>query len=143
MDRGWLLILVFVLLVWDLYRLYRNRALRRWLMHFHSPHPPGKPRVMKPKSELDCPECQAEKLHPVEATSSTSTPSLGSAEETRRTQETPIDPGEFLSQSSMSYYGVTDEQIHALVGDGVHRKHEVIRDFYYQAYHTKVQRNRS
>jgi len=66
MDRGWLLILVFVLLVWDLYRLYRSRALRRWLKNSRHPPQPPKPRVIKPKSELDCPGCQAEKLHPAE-----------------------------------------------------------------------------
>ena len=143
MDRIWLLLLVLGLLFWDLHRLYLHRAFRRWLKSWRSPARPPKPWVMKTKSELDCPFCRAEEGHP-EAEPSGPHPLPWSQCKKRggRKKQIPTQ-GFFCPNPKCKYYGITDEGVHALVGDGVHGKRETIQDFYCQACHTKFSARRN
>lgn len=143
MVRGWLLILVSVLLVWDFYRLYHSLALHRWLKTWHPPSQPAKPRVMKPKSELDCPECQAAK-HFMDKAPPPHLPLPWALRKKRGRRKKHIPTqGYFCPNQEYPYYGIPDEQMHALVGDGVHGQHEPIQIFICQACHTKFTARRT
>ncbi len=56
-----LVILGILVLCFELYRLLRGNWIRRFLKKKKSATQPRKPRLMKPKSERDCPFCMKEK----------------------------------------------------------------------------------
>ena len=98
-----------------------------------------KPRQLKPKSEKDCPQCR-DALSRGERVSDTcphvptpwnSVKGKGGKKKTIRTQ------GYFCSNPACAYYLITDETIHALVGDGSHGKYEDIQDLLCQGCHKK------
>jgi hypothetical protein len=51
--------------------------------------------------------------------------------------------GYFCPNPDCAYFGISDEQVHALVGDGRHGKTEPIQDFFCQACHTKFSARRN
>ena len=98
---------------------------------------------MKPKSELDCPFCHAEKGNP-EVKSSDPHPLPRSHCKKRQGRKKQLSTRSFFCPNSKcKYYGITDEGVQALVGDGVHGKKEAIQDFYRQACHTKFSARRN
>jgi hypothetical protein len=98
---------------------------------------------MKPKSELDCPDCQAEKINPDPG--HPFPPPLPWDQQIRRggRKKHIATQGYFCPTPKCEYYTVADEQVHALVGDGRHGKEELIQDFYCQACHTKFTARRN
>lgn len=111
-----------------LYRMW----LQRWLNRKKSVRLPRKPRVLKPKTERDCPVCQQ---HRSKATPPA--PLLPVSWSTRKGRGGPrkkISTQSFACPNSVcEYYGIRDETIHALVGDGTHGKHTLIQDLKCQA----------
>jgi hypothetical protein len=124
-----LAILVFCL---ELYRLLRGYWIQRILKKKREARKLRKPRVMKPKSERDCPFCMEEK-----GKQGSSQPGIPMAWGLRKSCGGPKKKipttGFFCPNRDCEYYGITDENIHALVGYGYHGKQELIRDFKCQA----------
>ena len=89
-----------------------------------------KQRVLKPKTDLDCPYCRAEAAggnNPAVVCTEHILPwslrkGVGGKKKAIRTQ------GFFCSNPRCYYYLVDDETLHALVGDGAHGKYERIQD---------------
>ena len=128
------LLVIFAILVLclELYRLVRGYWIRRILKKKREAKQLRKPRVMKPKSERDCPFCVKEK-----GKLGSPKPEIPTAWSLRKGCGGPIKKistqGYFCPNITCEYYGITDENIHALVGYGSHGKQEPIRDFKCQA----------
>jgi IS1 family transposase/transposase-like protein len=125
-------ILVILVLAIELYRLLRGNWIRRILMKKKDGAGSRKPRVLKPKSEKDCPFCVKEKGQEKAADPKMPVPwsqrkGRGGPKKKLSTQ------GYFCSNPECEYCGIRDENIHALVGDGSHGKHEMIQDLKCQA----------
>jgi len=91
---------------------------------------------MKPKSERDCPFCQTDHLGTSKALPLLPVPwpqinGRGGRKKHIATA------GFFYPNPNCAYFGVTDERVHALVGDGLHGKTEPIQDYYCQACYMK------
>jgi hypothetical protein len=94
---------------------------------------PRKPAVMRPKSEMDCQYCVEEKGKKAKSGPKKAVVA-GRERKGRGGRRRGISTeGYFCSNKGCEYYGIRDERIHALVGDGSHGKHEVIRDLKCQA----------
>jgi len=127
-----LVILVILVLYFELYRFLRRCWIRRFLKKKKEAKQARKPRVMKPKSERDCPFCVREKAkkkpsQPVIPVAWAQRKGRGGPKKRLSTQ------GFFYPNRACEYYGISDENIHALVGYGSHGKHEMIQDLKYQA----------
>jgi hypothetical protein len=61
MSHDMLIILLAILLTWEFNRFLKSRRFRNLIARLKPPVSPPKPRVMKPKSEKDCPFCVADK----------------------------------------------------------------------------------
>jgi hypothetical protein len=127
-----LVILGILILCFELYRLMRGNWIRRFLKKKKGAAQPPKPRLMKPKSERDCPFCVKEK-----GRQGSPKPEMPSAWRLRKGSGGPPKKisthGYFCPNPDCEYYRITDESIHALVGYGSHGKHEQIRDLKCQA----------
>ena len=141
MDRL-LIILAVLILCFELYRHLRGYWIRRILRKKREAKQLRKPRVMKPKSERDCPFCVKEK-----GKQGSPKPEAPVAWSLRKGRGGPIKKistqGYFCPNIACEYYGVTDENIHALVGNGYHGKQELIQDLICQTCRKKftVRRN--
>jgi len=125
-------ILGILLLLVEIYRLVRRNWLRRLLEKKKKEKRPRKPPVLRPKSERDCRFCREEKGKRTDAKQEM--PISWQLRKGRggRKKEIPTE-GYFCPNKSCEYYGITEEEIHALVGYGVHGAKEVIQDFKCQA----------
>ena len=127
-----LVTLAILILCFDLYRLLRDYWIRRILKSKKEAKLSGKPRVLKPKSERDCPFCMKEKGQL--GSSKAERPMAWSL---RKGRGGPIKristQGYFCPNPECEYFCISDENIHALVGYGSHGKQELIRDFKCQA----------
>jgi len=127
-----LVILAILIFCFEIYRLLRGNWLRRFLRKRKGASLPRKPRVMKPKSERDCPVCVKEK-------GACKSPQLGMPEpwRLRKGRGGPkkrySTGGYFCPNPDCEYYRITDESIHALVRYGCHGKQEQIQDLKCQA----------
>lgn len=127
-----LVVLGILILCFVLYRLLRPNWIARLLKKKKDLKNPPKPRVMKPKSERDCPFCMNEngKLK-------SSKKEMPEAWRLRKGRGGPkkklSTQNYFCPNTNCEYYGISDEGIHALVGYGCHGKHEQIRDLKCQA----------
>jgi hypothetical protein len=85
------------------------------------------PRVMKPKSERDCPFCVKEKVK-----LGSSEPEMPTASSLRKGRGSTIKristQGYFCPNPECEYFCITYENIHALVGYGSHGKQVLIQD---------------
>jgi len=136
-----LILPVLLLLLLELYHLSQYPWIRKLLISRSSrvKSSTPKPPQLKPKSDKDCPQCRDAISHgePVPDTCThVPTPwnivkGKGGKKKTIRTQ------GYFCSNPACAYYLITDETIHALVGDGSHGKYEDIQDLICQACHKK------
>ena len=116
-----LLVLGILILFIEQYRLLRGYWIRRFLKKKKEAKQMRNPRVMKPKSERDCPFCMQD-----EGKSKSPQPSMpepwrlqkgrGGPKKRQSTQ------GYFWPKPGCECYWVTDESIHALVGYGSHGK---------------------
>lgn len=122
-----LVILGILVLLFEIYRWLRGNWIRGFLEKKKKGKGPRKPAVMQPKSERDCPFCVEEKGK--QASSRREMPvawikrkGCGGPKKKISTE------GYFCPNEGSEYYGIADERIHALVGDGSHGKQEEIRD---------------
>ena len=127
-----LVILGILTLYFELYRLLRGNWIRRFLKKKKGAAQPRKPRLMKPKSEQDCPFCMKGK-----GRQELPKPEMPTAWSLRKGRGGPkkiiSTQGYFCPNKECEYYGITDENIHALVGYGRHGKQEPIQDLKCQA----------
>jgi hypothetical protein len=125
-------ILGILILLFEVYR----RLRRKWVQHILEQKKKAKgtrkPAVMRPKSEQDCRFWMEEKGN--QTKTRRVMPVAWSERKGRGGRRKGVSTeGYFCSNKGCEYYGVTDERIHALVGDGSHGKHEEIRDLRCQA----------
>ncbi len=127
-----LVILAILIVCFELYRLLRGNWIRRFLKKKKGDLQPRKPRVMKPKSERDCPFCVKEK-----GEHKSPQPRMPEPRRLRKGRGGPkkrqSTQGYFCPNPECEDYRTTDESIHALVGYGNHGKQEQIRDLKCQA----------
>ena len=141
MKNNLIILPIIFLLLLELYHLSQYPWIRKLLISRSSrvKSSTPKPPQLKPKSDKDCPQCRDAISHgePVPDTCThVPTPwnivkGKGGKKKTTRTQ------GYFCSNPAGAYYLITDETIHALVGDGSHGKYEDIQDLICQACHKK------
>lgn len=128
----WFIIFVLILLYLE---LPRYKKLLKLLAKPKTARKPPKPRVMKPKSEKDCPYCR--KTHPIGASSLFScrhNPVPWSQKKGKGGPKKKVNTqNHFCSNPDCEYYLIRDEHIHALVGYGTHGKYETIQDLRCQA----------
>jgi hypothetical protein len=100
---------------------------------------------MNPKSEKDCPFCVAEKAAGnYRAETCSHQPISWRQRKGRGGRKKRIaTQGYACPNPKCEYYGITDEQIHALMGYGSHGKKEGIQDFYCQSCHRKFSARRN
>lgn len=128
------LLVIFAILVLclELYRLLRSYWIRRILKKKKEAKQLRKPRVLKPKSERDCPFCVKEKGKL--GSPKPETPTAWSLRKGRGGPKKIISTqGYFCPNPECEYFCISDENIHALVGYGSHGKQELIQDFKCQA----------
>jgi hypothetical protein len=126
----------------ELYRLLRGYWFQRIFKKKREAKQSRKPRVMKPKSERDCPFCLEEKGR--RGSSQPGTPlAWGLRKGCGGPKKKIPTTGFFCPNRDCEYYGITDENIHALVGYGNHGKQELIQILICQACRKKysVRRN--
>jgi hypothetical protein len=127
-----LILLAILILLVEIYQKLRRTWLRRIIAQKKKAKGPRKPAVLRPKSEGDCRFCQDDKRKrkPGER-------ELPAAWALRKGKGGPkkkiATSGYFCPNQACEYYGISEEDIHALVGYGKHGAHEVIRDFKCQA----------
>lgn len=99
-----------------------------------------KPQVYRPKSEKDCPCCQAALAHSIPASPECQHAPLVPWEQIKGKGGPPktiCTEGYFCSKSSCRYYAISDQTIHALVGYGQQDEKKSIQDLFCQACKTK------
>lgn len=128
-QSSYILILVVLVLLLELPRL---KTLWKLLTRKKSSVKSSKPRILKPKSEKDCPYCQAGKTEKVVRPETTYTP-YHQTKSRRGRKKKICTHNYFCSNPLCYYYLVTDERVHALIGYGSHGKYECIPDLYCQA----------
>jgi IS1 family transposase/transposase-like protein len=125
-------LLAILIVLCELYRLFRANWLRRMLEHKKKDKRPRKPMVLKPKSERDCRFCQ-EGLGRSTLTNR-ELPEPWNAKKGRGGRKKQFSTeGYFCSNPNCDYYRITDEPIHALVANGKHGTQEAIQDLKCQA----------
>jgi IS1 family transposase len=108
--------------------------------HWPSPatprtNPKPTPRPLKPRTPDDCPACRA--AQPSLPPASTPLKPYSQVKGPRGRKKRIATTGYACPNPDCLYYGITDDQIHALVGCGGHGSHEYIRDLKCQACQTK------
>jgi IS1 family transposase len=111
----------------------RGRWIRHVLEGKKKAKMPRKPAVKWPESELDCQQCVEEKGKKANREQKKAVVAWSERKRRGGRRKCFSTEGYFCSNKGCEYYGVRDERIHALVGDGSHGKHEVIRDLKCQA----------
>jgi len=131
-SDGWvltLLVIIGFILLWAKWR--RSPSASQQV------HPKPSPRPLKPRTPDDCPACRAARpsrppaSKPLQPYSQVKSPRGPLREKQIATA------GYACPNANCRYYGITDEQIHALVGCGGHGRQEYIRDLKCQACQTK------
>ena len=89
-------------------------------------------RLLKPRTPNDCPACRNHHAQPAPVLPPTVRPWRELKSRRGAPRRIPTE-GFACPNHTCSYYGITDPQIHALVGDGTHGKHERIQTFRCQA----------
>ncbi len=130
-SEGWLLILLVVsfILLWTKRHRPTPATTRAHLDAKPSPRP------LKPRTPDDCPACRA--AQPGLPPASTPPKPYSQVKSVRGRKKRIVTAGYACPNSGCLYYGITDDQIHALVGYGGHGRHEYIRDIKCQACQTK------
>jgi IS1 family transposase/transposase-like protein len=130
--RNILIPLAIVMVLLEFYRLLRGYWLRHQLEEKKKAKRPRKPAVLHPKSEQDCPYCCEDKGN--RASANRELPVAWVERKGRGGRKKWIlTEGYFCPNKACEYYGIADEQVHALVGYGTHGKQEAIQDFKCQA----------
>jgi IS1 family transposase len=127
------LVVLLPLIFQQLQTIWSQRTRKR------KPSSEPKPRVLKPKTDQDCPGCRAEAAggnNPAVVCTEHIVPwslrkGIGGKKKSIRTH------GFFCSNPCCYYYLIEDETLHAFVGDGTHGKYERIQDLRCQFCHKK------
>ena len=130
-SEGWVLTLLVVIgfiLLWGKWRWLPSATQRVY--------PKSSPRPLKPRTPDDCPACRAAS-QPGRPPASTLLKPYSQVKGPRGRKKRIATAGYACPNSNCRYYGITDEQIHALVGCGGHGRQEYIRDLKCQACQTK------
>jgi transposase-like protein len=127
-----LILLALLILLVEIYRKLRQIWLRHQLSEKKKAKRPRKPAVLRPKSERDCCFCQEDKRKR-KAVEHEAPIAWRLRKGKGGPKKKVTTGGYFCPNQGCEYYGITDEQIHALVGYGRHGIHEEIRDFKCQA----------
>jgi IS1 family transposase len=91
-------------------------------------------RLLKPRTPDDCPTCRLQSTLPAATTPPHPAVTPWRAVKSRRGAPKHIDTHRFACPNrTCASYRITDAQLHALVGDGTHGKHERIQTFRCQA----------
>ncbi len=91
-------------------------------------------RLLKPRTPDDCPACQCQHAPPALRPMPPPAPRPWSELKSRRGAPKRIPTDGFACPNlACTYHGITDAQVHALVGDGVYGKQERIQTFRCQA----------
>jgi len=102
----------------------------------HPDPPPAmatRQRLLRPRTPHDCPACRQRTLP---ASAAPSPPPVPPWRELKRRAGRPkriATDGFSCPNHACLYHGITDAHVHALVGDGLHGKHELIQTFRCQA----------
>ena len=102
------------------------------------------PRLLKPRCPDDCPACRL--ASPVSSSGEPASAPVGPWREVKSRRGAPkrVNTAGFACPNrSCLYFGNTDDQIHALVGDGKHGQAERIQTFRCQACHTTFSARRT
>ncbi len=90
-------------------------------------------RLLKPRTTHDCPACRQPTLPASAAPSPPPVPAWRELKHRRGAPKRIATDGFSCPNHACVYHGITDAQVHALVGDGMHGKHERIQTFRCQA----------
>jgi IS1 family transposase len=105
---------------------FQSRKKQLKVLNEKSDEKPGpKPLVYKPKSEKDRPCCQAN--HPNQATTHQMPIPWNQVKGKGGRKKTIATEGYFCSNECCDYFGITDQNIHAVVGNGKRGKAELIQ----------------
>ena len=139
MNYNTLLLLCFFLILLELWHLLQQKWLKKLFSTKPSSSKTRKAQVMRPKTPKDCPQCcESLDAGSVPSAPSPKTPISWSEIKSKRGRKKRIcTQNYFCSNQKCDYYLVTDQKVHALVGDGNHGKYELIQDFLCQACQTK------
>lgn len=131
MADSWLFLLVLILgLLW----LCWCRCQHQPPQSHHAAVRTTLKRLLKPRSPDECPQCRRDKTSPVVEMPTRPPIHPWSEVKSRRAAPKQIDTQGFACDNrACVYFGVTDSQFRALVGDGVHGKAERIQTFRCQA----------
>lgn len=125
------LIIVLLCLLWLIVRRTRGH-------HAQQDPTPAKAirqRLLKPRTPDDCPACRCQGVLPPSASGLPPAVRPWSELKSRRGAPKRIATDGFACPNhACLYHAITDPQIHALVGDGTHGKHERIQTFRCQAW---------
>jgi IS1 family transposase len=133
-QSSYILILAVLILVLELLRL--KGVWKLLTKKRNSSAKSSKPRMLKVKTENDCPNCQAGGTQTVPPAETAITPYRETKGNGGRKKKI-CTQGYFCSNPDCYYYLVTDERIHALIGYGSHGKYESIPDLFCQACESK------
>jgi len=122
-----------------LLELSRYKWILKWFTSRKTSSKTPKPRVMKPRSEKDCPHCRKSLASGAPLSSiCTHIPQPWNEKKSKRGRKKTIGTQhQFCSKPDCDYYLIADQNIHALVGYGTHGKYENIQDLLCQACHKK------
>jgi IS1 family transposase len=129
-SEGWVLALLVVfvfILLWVKWRSPRSTS--------HHGLPKLAPRLLKPRTPDDCSACSA--AQPTRRPSAALPIPYARVKDPRGRKKQIATAGYACPNSDCQYFGITDDQIHALVGCGGHGRQEYIHDLKCQACQTK------
>lgn len=127
------LICLFLILI-QLLQFFGQKRQQNLLRAKQSASKTPKHQIMRPKTEKDCPQCRTSLAADPTPVPCSHTPIPWSQVKSKRGRKKKIATQHyFCSNKTCTYYRITDETIHALVGDGEHGTYEDIQDLLCQA----------
>src|SRR6266851_937665 len=132
-PEGWaltLLVVIVFILLWARCRSPRSVS--------HQGHPKPTPRPLKSRTPDDCPREACRAIQPGLPPASTPLKPYSQVKSPRSRKKRIVTAGYACPNPDCLYYGITDDQIHALVGCGGHGSQEYIRDLKCQACQTTL-----
>ena len=129
------IIFLIVVIVLCLQIFFQFKSIFKWFTNSKKSSKARAPRVLKPRSERDCPQCRKARESGEAAHFACShIPIPWSQKKSKKgRKKTVCTRHQFCSHPDCDYYLITDDKIHALVGYGKHGKYEDIQDLICQA----------
>ena len=135
MNYTIIFLLCLLLILVQLLQFFGQKRQQNRLRAKQSASKTPKPQIMRPKTEKDCPHCRAGVAdEPASVGCCNHSPiPWRQVKSTRGKKKTIRTQNYFCSNEICVYYLIRDQNIHALVGNGKHGKHEDIQDLLCQA----------